>query len=466
MSKSHRIPLFLLTLAILAADLSADTVTLKNGERIEATIASETPTSLTLEIQVSAGITDQRIVKKADVEKIDRIAPDETAYRAVMNLLPGKNSLMPAQYDAIIRSLQGFTKQHPESLHAADVQRTILAFEADKKRVDAGEVKLDGSWLSRQEAQKQRVQIGGMQAFNAMKSANTAGDAIGALNAFVTLEKNFPGAKVMPDAIQLARQILVALKPAAERALENSKVSKIDREQGFADAGPVDRADMMASYQREQAKADAALAAATTSNLWPPFLVSSDKCLLAIVAKAITESQRLEKMPVAAMRESIELAGKAGAEFADKNLTAATETLKDVTKLWPANELGIRLQAQITEAKNPPKVDPATPPPATPGAVKPGMATPAAVPPGATPAPGKSPLPAAATPAPVTGTTPVAAVPPPPAEPAEAAPPEEPPKPFFMTLGGAITIVIALAVILAAVNVFNKLRHRANDTLE
>jgi len=459
MSKIRRLPLLIFSLAGLVAAALGDTVTLKDGERIEGRIASETANDLTLEIQVSAGITDQRVVKKADVEKIDRIAPDETAYRAVMHLLPGKSSLTPVQYEAVMKALRGFTTQYPESQHVAAVQRAILAFETDKKRVDAGEVKLEGTWLSKQEAQKQRIHIGGIQAFNAMKSANAAGDAIGALNAFAVLEKNFSGTKVMPEAIPLARQILAALKPTAERALENTKVSKIEREKGFADAGPADRVEMMAAFQRDQAKADAALASATASGMWPPFYVSSDKGLAAIIAKVAPEADRLEKLPVAAMRESIKLAEKAGAEFANKDFTAATETLKEVTRLWPANEMGIRLQAQIVEAKNPPKVEtPATPAPATPGTVKAGMATPGVKLSGATPAPDTSPTPATATPSPVATR--------PPAETSEPAPLEEPPRPFFMTLGGAITIVLVLAVILAAVNIFNKLRHRANDALE
>lgn len=466
MSKLLRLPLVIVSLAGLAAAALADTVTLSSGERVEGKISRETATELTLEIQVSAGITDQRVVKKSEVVKIDRIAPDEAAYRAVMNLQPGKSSLHPAQYEGVLRALQGFAKQYPESLHAADVQRTAAAFEAEKKRVDEGEVKLDGAWLSKQEAQKQRAHIGGIQAFNAMKTANAAGDAIGALNAFALLEKNYAGAKVMPDAIQLAHQILTALKPATESAIAYTKISAAERQKGFADAGPADRAEMMAAHQRDEAKADAALAAATAANTWPPFVTTSEKCLAAILAKVTPEAARLEKMPIGPMRESIRLAEKAAAEVAEKDLTAATETLKEVVKLWPANELGLRVQAQITEAKNPPPPeDPGIAAPGTTGTGKPGMATPPSKTAGATPAPGKSAPPGTATPAPGTAT---AAKPDAPAqtESSEATPAEEAPKPFFMTLGGAITIVIILAVLLAGVNVFNKLRHRANDTLE
>ena len=459
MPKISHLPLSLLCLALLTAAASADIITLKTGERIDAKIASETATEMTLELQISAGIKDERVVKKSDVVKIDRVAPDEAAYRAIMHLQPGKNSLLPAQYEGLLKTLQTFATDYPGSTHLADVRQATAAFQADKKRVDAGEVKFDGMWLSKAEAQRQRVQIGGLQLFNAMKNANAAGDAIGALNAFASLEKNFGGAKVLPDAIELARQILPALKPVTERALENQKINEAERVMGVKNAAPLDRPELIAANQREQAKADAALAAATAAGQWPPFATSSEKCLKAILAKIPPEAARLEKIPVASMRESIALAEKAQTEFTTKDLAAATETLKDVAKLWPANELGTRLTAQITAAKNPPKPEPAaTPAPTVPGTgtARSGATTPAVKTAGATPAATA----AAAKPAPP---VPASGM-----ETSEPATPEptEPPKPFFMTVPGAVSIVVGLAVLLAGANIFSKMRQRRSDPEE
>ena len=228
---------------------------------------------------------------------------------------------------------------------------------------------------------------------------------------------------------------------------------------GVKNAAPLDRPELIAANQREQAKADAALAAATAAGQWPPFVPSSEKCLKAILAKIPPEAARLEKIPVAPMRESIALAEKAQTEFTAKDLAAATETLKDAAKLWPANELGSRLTAQITAAKNPPKPEPAaTPAPTVPGTgtAKSGAATPAVKTAGATPAATA----AAAKPAPAvtaSGT-----------ETSEPATPEptEPPKPFFMTVPGAVSIVVGLAVLLAGANIFSKMRQRRSDREE
>lgn len=451
MLKISQFPLRLLCLASLGAAALADTITLKTGERIEARISAETETSMTLQVQVSAGITDERVLSKADILKVDRIAADETAFRAIMNLQPGKHSLQPAQYDGILNALNAFTARFPGSPHHAEVAATLDAFAMEKVRVLKGEVKLDGRWLSKDEALTQRVQIAGTQLFLTMKSASASGDAIGALNAFVALEKNYPGARVMPEAIQLAQQILAALKPAIVRALETQKVIKAEREKGFADAGPADRKELMAAYQREQAQADAALSAATAAGQWPPMIAGSEKCLTAIQAKIAAESKRLDDLPVAAMRDSLRLVEKAQAQYAGRNFAAATETLREATGLWAANDLASLLQAQIMSGKNPPKADPATNPAATPPATA--AATPAVKNPAATPKPA-----APATPAPE--------APPTSPETAETKPPAPAPKPFFMTLSGAITIVVALALLLAGVNIFNHIRARREDAGE
>jgi hypothetical protein len=452
MSKRVRFPIFFLSFALLVPAALADTVTLKSGERIEGVVTKETPTEVELEVKEAAGITDHKIIKKTDIARVDRLARDEVAYRAIMNFQPGPNSLQLSQYDSMIGSVAEFTVLYPESPHANEAAKALSGLQAEKKRVDAGEVKFESIWYSKADAQKQRVQMGGATAFSAMKAANASGDAIGALNAFATMEKSFPGAKVMPDAVDLARQILAGLKPATVRAVDTAKVLIKQREAGIAAADARERPEMQAAYTREQAKADAALAAATSAGLWPPFITISEKCLTAILTKITPESQRLEKIPVGPMRESIKLAEKAQTEFAAKDYAAASETLKESTKLWTANDLAVNLQAQITAAKIPPKVEP-TPPPVATTATKP---KPSATPTSGTASTNTSNAAVAtttATPAP----TPAAAV---------EAPVVEEEKPFFLTLGGAITIVIVLAVILGGINAFNKLRSRANETLE
>ena len=421
----------------------ADTVVIKGGQRIDGLITNETATDLTIQIRVSPSITDERVILKSEIAKFDRTAEDEVVYRSLMDLQPGRSSFLAGQYAPVIEALQGFLAKYPDSPHAANVRATLVIFQTEKTRVAAGEVKFEGRWLSREAAGLLRVQIGGSQIFDAMKLAGARGDVSGALNLFAQLEKNYSGARVMPDAIPLAEQILSTGRAAALRAKENLASAKIEREKGFAAAGKTDREEMMAAYQAEQSRAEARLATAISAGLWPPLQQSNEKSINAFLEKTASETKRLQSLPVAEMRTSIQLSEKARNELTSGNIPAATLTIKEASKLWPANEFALRLAAEVAAIKPPPAVA-ATPAPATP---KVNAATP---------------LPA--TPAPVAAVKTDAdrdptAVPDTASEPATK-------KPFFMTLGGALSIVVVLALLFGGFTVYNYLKpsnHQSED---
>jgi hypothetical protein len=454
MSKLRRTTHLALALALLMTSAFADTVTLKSGERIEGKIIGETDKELTLSVKISAAVTDDRVVAKADIAKVEKTSPETEAYKAISVIQPGANSLTPAQYEQVLRTLESYVGRFPNSVHAIDVQTTLNEFQAEKKRVEAGEVKVHQRWYSKAEAEKEKAQIGGLLTFEYMKAQSAAGDVIGALNTFVTLEKNYPGAAVLPDGIELAKQLVASLKPAVDRAIPNQKILKADREKGFAAAGPADRADLMAAYKREQTQAEDAVAAATAVGKWPPLIPGSEKSLTALQTLIAKEIPRLALLPVEKMKDSVELSNSAKQKMDAKDLDGAADGFKDATALWPANELAIRMTKEITklktEVKKAPVVAAATPTP-TPASASPFDPLPN----GDSPAP---PKPDHKISAASTGDTASA--------PAVAAKKPEEAKPFYMTLGGAIGIVVAIAVALIGLNIFRKMRADADSEPE
>ena len=75
MSRLHPSISCVLTLAIMMSNVFADTITLKNGDHLEGKITSETEKDVTMQVQVSAGITDERVVPKVTIEKVDKVSP-------------------------------------------------------------------------------------------------------------------------------------------------------------------------------------------------------------------------------------------------------------------------------------------------------------------------------------------------------------------------------------------------------
>ena len=431
MPKTNPLRFSAILLACLSASGFADSVTLKNGEKIDGKITSDTATEVVIEEKVSAGVTDSRTIPKADIAKIDKEQPDLAAWQALKNVKPGASSLPAASYDAAIRALTGFATEHPASAHAAEAKQALAAFEEEKKRVEAGEVKLSGKWLSKEEAQKERYQINGQVALNYMREQSTRGDLIGALNSFEILEKTYPGARVYPDAVELARQILTALRTEIERRRGALAIDQKQRDDGIKLAAEPQKSELIAANKREEAAAEAALAAAQKQGLkWPPMIPRSEKSLTAIGTKISPELQRLTAVDVAKMRQSVQLADKAREALAKRDVESAEPAIKQATELWRANELATRLDADLTEARKTAKAA------------------------------------AAATPAPATPEPKVGAGDKSSGNAAQASDADEEETPFLLTPLGAILVVIAIALITAGVTAYRKIKSRANDILE
>ena len=420
--------------AILCASAFADTIILKTGEKLEGKILSETATELIVEVKVSAGVTDQTTITKDKVAKIEKEQVDETAWQSLKNLKLGANSLPAAQYDWVMRPLQGFVNDHPKSAHAAEAARMLAAFAEEKKRVDDGEVRLGDKWLSKDEVAKERYQINAMLAFQHMRGQVAGGDLIGALNSFEQIETNFPGARVYPDAVETAKSALATLKTAVDRAQQNYPLQQAEFEKGVANAVEPQKSELIAARQRELAQGEAAVAnAERTGSKWPQLLPRSDKSITTLAQKIPTEQERLAGLEVAKMRESIKLSEQAKKEIADKKADAADETLRKATELWNNNELAIRLQPEVADLR---AIASTTPEPA--------------------PEPEKTAATDASATAP--GTTGSSND-----EPAE---PREPEKHFLLTPAGIITVIVLIAILIAGVNAYKKIRHKASDILE
>ncbi len=419
---------FLLTLATSAF---ADVVTLKSGEKVEGKITAETAAEITISVK-TGGITDEQTIKTADVASVNKDEPDALAWQPLKALKLGKNSLPATSYDAAINPLKAFASEFPKSQFAAEAQKIADAFAAEKKRVESGEVKLDDKWLSKDEAQKERYQINGLIAFNYMKDQSTR-DMVGALNTFDAIEKSFPGSRTYPDAVEYVQKMLPVLKGQVESRAKLLAAQKAEREQKLAQLTGAPKTSVQDDINREKAATEAALSASRKAGYkWDPLSPSTEESLKNLASKATSEMQRLAGLPVAKMRSSMASAEKAKAAIEKHDFPAAEAALAQASGDWSANEIATRLSAELRTAKS------------TTAAAEPAVAT----------------EPVAAAPA----GTPVAK--------SEAASGDgsevevEKEKPFLLTPGGAITVVVAITFLVVGINTFKKIKSKANDVLE
>ena len=342
----------LAALCALSVFARGDTFTLKSGEKIAGNILSETDKEITLQIAVTATIKDERVIKKADIESVEKIAPDEQAWPALKALALGEESLELADYTQAITKLGAFASLYPQGSHAAEAKTKLGLFEAEKNRVEAGERKIGGKWLSAEQADQEKVQIGGNIMLSRMKRFAAAAQFPEAMNIFDVLEKNYPGSAAMPDAVEIARQAVPALKLAAEQRQAQVKQFAVESAARLANAKGPERHQIETMQKQNLAAIEAAVAAAERSGAaWLPLSPANDRSLTALIGKCGSEITRINALPVDKMRQSLKAVAKAKAAFEINDFSAVEKALADANSAWVANEQIKRLQVKLADER-------------------------------------------------------------------------------------------------------------------
>lgn len=331
----------------------ADTVILKSGEKVEGKILRESPTDVTVEVKISAAVTDERVISKDEVQTIERLTEDDIVFQELKNLKPDPAaSFAPAIYEQILTRLKSFQDNFPNSAHLANVKAAYDELAAEKARVDAGEVKFRGQWIGKEEAAKMKSQIEGEQLFNAMKAQGARGDFSGALNTFVLMDTTAKGAAVLPDAIEYAKQVLASMRGQVERALVVKAQAEADFKRLLELSDDRKKAELNAIAKAEENKFDAALAASQKAGLkWPPLIPRSRKSLETLRLAIPAEITRLGTLPVQKMRDSLAKVDQAKKALEEKDLATADTLVREATTLWSDNEAAKRLVEAVTVAK-------------------------------------------------------------------------------------------------------------------
>ena len=388
---------FLLGVALTSSRALADMITLKTGERVEGTIQSETDAEVTIEVQVSPTISDQRTYSRDEIASVSRTAPDDIEFQEIKNIKPDpQNSLAPAAYDLALARLREFLTKYPKSQHAWEIQANIEALQTEKRRVTIDkEVKYLGQWLNKEQAENRAVQIEALQLFNAMKDQAAHGDVAGALATFERIEKNGNGTRIFPDALEFARQLLPQLQQFLAERKRTLAYEQEEFKKTLAMQSEPEKSDTQRAYQREQAQYDATVEAALKSgSKWPPLILRSAKSIDELDKTAASEKQRLATIqpPVQKMRDSITLVDQAKSALYGNDLKTAESLLKSASTAWPQNEEATYYATQVAAAL---KAAAATPTPAP----KPGAsASPGAAKAGASPGAAKASASASASP--------------------------------------------------------------------
>lgn len=255
-------------LALLALSLSAgaDTFFLKDGTKLDAKVISEDTESYTLEVQVTPTIKDERVVAKADVEKIEREKLDLTAFEKIKDLVPTPDLLTSDEYDARILPVTKFLKEYPRSSKAKDAQVILDTLKKEAEAVAQGGIKLDGNIVEAAEFQSNAFEMDARVGAAKVRAAAAKSDWLGALREFEKLEP-FQSTAVYRDLLPVVSRVLASYKAVINEWISTREARVATRRTDLDRMSPDDKANTLAALREEAAGIDARYAREKSENL-------------------------------------------------------------------------------------------------------------------------------------------------------------------------------------------------------
>lgn len=178
----------------------ADTIIMKptpGGEAKKyerARVLSETPTSVTFEYNPVGNIKDTRTEQKANIAEIIRQKPEEVEIVPLREVAKIPDLSTSDKYETVIQEqLRPFVNKYPGTPQAAEVEGLIKGLQAEKEKVISGSVKMDGQWLSPEQAKRDAREIEAYKVRRVMREALAKGQYREALNQWEALKERTDG---------------------------------------------------------------------------------------------------------------------------------------------------------------------------------------------------------------------------------------------------------------------------------
>lgn len=330
----------------------ADSVTLKTGEVLQGKVLRETADSVVMEYRFSPTISDERTIARSDIQKIQREQPDAKAFADLQKIEAPATALDGNGYDEIIQGkFQPFLKEFAYSAHTSAVRAKIAAFEKEKQRIEAGEIKLEGRWIAANEVAAEAYQLDARRAYEAMQRQADAADLVGELNAFAEFEKKWPLSAAYPDAVELTRQTLLKLDGLLTHHLRNFPFQEEQRKTALQRVPAEQRPHLENAQKRDLENATAAVTASKTAGKFAQYSLLIQTSMVELQTAGRTEYKRLEAINVKPMQQAVADAQLTARQIEQKQLALADASLKNAEASWPQLESLPRLKAYLEQVK-------------------------------------------------------------------------------------------------------------------
>ena len=336
----------LLLIPLLAQ--GSEWIELKDGTKVEGKIISAGADTVTIEVQTSPTIREEKSYPRAEVAKVQRATQDDVAFEEIAAITVPATADDPAVYDAPLERVRSFMKSYAYSKHMPQARKLAASLESERTRVSAGEVKVDGQWISGAAAGPDKNELGGRIQLSKMKFAS---DPASVLMAFESLEKNHATSSAYPEAVKLARASIGKLRTELLRVRSDLERRTREQEQGLQLASADRRLQMERGIAEEKAAVQAQIDRAKQSGAkWLPLLPEA-KVLDDMSKLADSEDARLAKVDVDNMNAAIASAAEAKKQIESGQFAEAKTSLETASKLWSQYVLLASLNESLKKAE-------------------------------------------------------------------------------------------------------------------
>ena len=327
---SKTLKFFILSILFIAPHVYADTIKLKDGTTLEGKILEESPSTIKIEYNVTKNIKDIKSINRSEIKEIDKVSDDEIAFNTIKSLLPTDDLLSTDEYDKILGDKPAkFLALYPSSKHKDSVQKVIDEIKKEKAVTESGGIKLNGKWITGDEAAKDeynhQAQILAVKIIKANKKNNYSL----ILNHFDELQMNYPYSIAYSETIPLIKEILPKYDTTLNREEKAYEVRNKEREDQYKSMEAEDKKRTEAAFQAGIKKFQLRKKEAKElKKIWLPVNKWDLQSILDVRRTIVKESDKLESLNISLSGSTAKALSSAFKAFADKELETAKSQLQ------------------------------------------------------------------------------------------------------------------------------------------
>lgn len=215
--------------------LHADVVTLKDGKKLEGNILSEGTEGIRMRYRLTPKIWDEKNILKTDIAEIVKQKPEEVELIDLRKELPTPDLMSAEKYEQLIQDrLRPFVNRYPGTKEAEEAGKMITLVQEEKERVVAGGAKLEGKWLTPDEAKVETYNIKAYGLRSSMNEKAKTNDFNAALKEFDKLshpQTGYIASIYYPKAVEEALAFLTKYEAQIEQMIKDQPTLQRLREE-------------------------------------------------------------------------------------------------------------------------------------------------------------------------------------------------------------------------------------------